>query len=166
MRKVLLGVALLSLAAPVLAGTNGGSGGGGVDRQSFAWTTRARTTSSTEWAEIEDLIAYSGCFRQSRAATATVSLQLESLGPVLVRVRAMGLTAGPDSGTIMRPGGIAVTPERKDSFSFTFMLRRTPAAHGTAYIVEWRSPSGIEATVTKGSLRVLWDERPVDYGCV
>ena len=166
MRKVLFGVALLSLATPVLAGTDRGTGGGGVDRQSFAWTTRARTTTSTEWEAIDNLVAYSGCFRQSRAATAAVSLQLESLGPVLVRVRSVGLTAGPDSGTIMRPGGVSFTPEGRDSFSYTFVLRRTPEAHGTAYFVEWRSPTGLEATMSKGSLHVLWDERQVDYGCI
>lgn len=166
MRKVLLGVALLSIAAPVLAGTDGGSGGGGVDRQSFAWTTREQTTTSTDWVQVEGLVAYSGCFRESRAATAAVSLQLESLGPVLVRARAVGITSGGDNGAVMHPGGVTFTPEGKDSFSFTFVRRRTPAAHGTAYVVDWRSPTGVEATLTKGSLHVLWDEEQVDYGCI
>jgi hypothetical protein len=154
-------LALLVAAVPVLAG--GGQRGGRIDRQTFVWTNDEASTSSTEWEDMPGLDGLSppNCFTGSNAVTAQASLNLDRGGaPADVRVGMQALSLV-DQRKPMRPGAVSLeggSPlDGPEAFSFTFVHPNPPSVHGTVFHVQWRSPSGAEITMRKGTLTVLWD---------
>jgi hypothetical protein len=142
-------VVLVAIPAAVIAAS--GTLNGSLDRQSAAWTTTARTTSSPRWRDVPRL-TLSRCTRNQ--VTAMLNVMVSGTAPVEFRVRADGVP--------MQPGRARFSPDGTESFSFDF-ARRTEPVEGDdthTFIVQWRSPSGSQVILERGLLNLLFQSCP------
>ncbi len=138
-------VAALAALVPLAVLAGSGQGGSGLDEQNWKARARSASTSSTTWRGVPGLRNLAVCVAEGLSAT----LSAEMRGaPVQFRVHRDGLPTG-----FLRPGRVQFQPfGGTDSFSFTFVGR---AENGIQLLnVQWRSPTGNPATITKGTLNV------------
>jgi hypothetical protein len=147
---VVIGVVLAATAVYAVAGTvNDGPQPKEFEAKSsevdFAWIKNASSTTSTEFEKIPGLSA-SLC--GSDGLTATVSLELEG-APGAVRLR-LGEARG---ARTLHPGQIRFAPPvvGRSGSTFNFGLRRRGLVVDEL-VVEWRSLSGAELTMHRGTL--------------
>lgn len=163
MKKLIVAVVALAVAAPVLVWAGGGGSSGRVDMQSFAWTTDETSTSGTDWTKVQGLGLTTGC-RGNPRALATASLVLSGTAPADIKVQADDPTAicidcAGLPGVALRPGPVTVdlsSLSGPTATSFAFVAGRTPGSHGTRFRVYLRSPGGSPVTAQKGTLTVSW----------
>jgi hypothetical protein len=121
---------------------------GNVDRQRAKFRTDAVTTSSTAWHNVPEL-GVTIC--SINEVSATVSVTLSG-----ARARFRVLREG---STVIRPGPAEFAPNGVESFSFTFVTNTGPIGGDDhhALQVQWRSPTGAQATMRSGDLNVLYE---------
>ncbi|HYP23609.1 MAG TPA: hypothetical protein VEV43_08545 [Actinomycetota bacterium] len=160
---VVLGIAVVlgvSLAAAAGVAQDVRRARGRVDAQSFAAVPSSVRASPAEWRPVEGLKLRLSC-PSSRVATATASAVLGAGPAARLRVEALDPGVSRPSGApdrVASPGAIPVpASDGRRAVSFTFGMERLPGSHGAVVRLAWRSPSGRALSMTKGSLRVLWD---------
>lgn len=176
MRKVfapLILILSLFIGVPVFAG--GSDGGGGVNTQSFRWTTDEATTTSAEWEDVPGLwglhVFLDPAFGDP-SVSAQVSLVLDR-GGVPVDIRIIGGRSAIDpktrrpfivEGKTLRPGPVSLGRgwplAGAEAFSFTFVRAAIPPTNLALLSVQWRSPTGAPITMLKGTVTVLSDPAP------
>jgi len=139
-------VVLVAIPAAVIAAS--GALSGSLDRQAAAWTTTARTTSSTRWRDVPRL-TITRCTRDQ--ITAMLNVMVSGTRPVEFRVLKDGVPA-------LRPGRARFSPNGTESFSFDFAGRTEPfeGSDTHTFTVQWRSPSGSGVTLERGLLNLLF----------
>ena len=121
---------------------------GNLDRQRAKFRTGALTTSSTAWHDVPVLGA---TICSVNEASATLSVTLSG-----ARARFRVLREG---GTVIRPGPAEFAPNGVESFSYTFVTNTGPFGGDDHHSlkVQWRSPTGAQATLRSGDLNVLYE---------
>ena len=142
-------VVLVAIPAAVIAAS--GTLNGSLDRQSAAWTTTSRTTSSKRWRDVPGM-TLTRCTREQ--VTAMLNVMVSGTAPVAFRVR--------NDGVPMQPGQARFAPDGTESFSFAFARRTAPGESGDTHVftVQWRSPSGSQVVLERGLLNLLFQSCP------
>lgn len=125
--------------------SGGGHFGGRSNFQGLVYLTEPATTMSTEFEVLRGL-SLDSINQFGARGPIVVALSVEAQGaPVEFRVTATGERE-------MKPGVVTFDPGAgSDARSFTFGYKGTRKARCHYYAVEWRSPTGAEVQVTRGS---------------
>lgn len=152
MRKVLIGGALLGLAAalPLAVLAARGNLSGNLDLQKARWTTTAVSTSSTQWRNLPGLARLPACTLNEVSATLSVTV-----GGAPVNFRAI-IDSVPEAP--MKPGTARFVPNGDESFSFTFVGNTAPFEDDDSHVfgIQWRSPTGGTVSLYRGALNLLY----------
>ena len=158
MRKLVVVTAVVALVtgaaggiAATLATVSATSAGyAEAERLSFVWTTSPHDTSDTGWQDVGGLNNLYLCARNAFSAQVSVTV---SGAPVDVRVLV-------DDTKPIRPGAVHFDPSAgTTSFSYTFAWAFFPAG-GHGLDVQWRSPTGQPAHLSKGTIVATFEQAP------
>lgn len=117
---------------------------GRINWQAAAWVDGVRTTSSNAFTGLEGMELH---IERQGPVTLVVSLVIEGSGEVRIRR---------DHSEVVDPGPISIDSSRSGAVSFTFVDSGTGKFSCDTYKVEWRSPSGEQLTVRKGSVSAYY----------
>ncbi|HEX2196263.1 MAG TPA: hypothetical protein VHJ76_04990 [Actinomycetota bacterium] len=127
----------------------GGHFGGRSNFQAYRYVTEPVATTSTEFEVLWELsLDEINQFGARGPITVDLSVEVEG-APVEFRVRTTG-------NREMKPGTVTFAAGAEpDARSFTFASRGTAKARCHYYVVEWRSPTGAEVRVNRGSAHLV-----------
>jgi hypothetical protein len=151
MRKILAAAGALAIAVGVPAVALAATGGNtsALDLQASKWTTTTQQTTGTAWRSVPGLGLTICALHQ---VTATLSVQVNG-APASFQIHQ-------DGGPIIAPGAVRFVPAgAHDSFSFTFLANTAPfeANDNHGFQVEWRSPTGQQATLERATLNLQYE---------
>jgi hypothetical protein len=146
---LLLGVLLLTVAAPVAVIAANQNFNGAAERQSAKWTTNGATISGTSWRNIPGL-GVTKCTLNEVSETATLTV---SGGPVRFRAVIDGVPEAP-----MKPGVLRFVPNGRDSVTYTFVANTGPfeADDDHRFDLQWQSPTGATITLHAGAVNLVF----------
>jgi hypothetical protein len=125
-----------------------------LDRQNVGHIVGPRKTQSTDWAQIGGWSFSDGMVIQARGAIAATLSVTVSGAPVDFRI-VMELPQKHYAQRLMKPAFANFDPQGGTaSFSFTYVAAVAPGPYTINLL--WRSPTGVETTLTGGSLVVQY----------
>ena len=127
-------------AGPSAAGTPLTRADGRINWQAGASIDGPVTTSSDAFTSLEGMELH---VERKGPVTVVVSLDIEGAGEVRLRR---------DNSVTVDPAPVSIDSARGGAMSFTFVDSGTRRFSCDGYKVEWRSPSGEELTLRKGSI--------------
>ena len=146
---LLLGVSLLTVAAPVAVIAANQNFNGAAERQSAKWTSNGATISGRSWHNVPGL-GVTKCTRNEVSETATLTV---SGGPVRFRAVIDGVPEAP-----MKPGALRFVPHGKESVTYTFVANTGPfeADDDHRFDLQWQSPTGATITLHAGAVNLVF----------
>ena len=141
---------LLLVAVPLTVLAVSIRNGSRLDHQRARVRAAEVSTTSTDWEAVPGLGNLDVCAKGQ--VTATVSMVLRG-APAEVRVSIDG------PGPLMNPRQARFDPlGGTNSFSFSFVVdaRTFEGSDGHLFAVEWRSPTGVETTLRRGDVNLLF----------
>ena len=146
---LLLGVSLLTVAAPVAVIAANQNFNGAAERQSAKWTSNGATISGRSWHNVPGL-GVTKCTRNEVSETATLTV---SGGPVRFRAVIDGVPEAP-----MKPGALRFVPHGTESVTYTFVANTGPfeADDDHRFDLQWQSPTGATITLHAGAVNLVF----------
>jgi hypothetical protein len=127
-----------------------------LNRQNVGHIVGTRHTHSTTWAQVAGWSFSDGMVIQARGAIAATLSVTVSDAPVDFRI-VMELPLQDYATRVMKPSFAHFDPQGgTGSFSYTYVAGVAPAPY--TINLRWRSPTGVEATLSGGSLVVQYGE--------
>jgi hypothetical protein len=157
MRRWLVVLAAVTVAAAVPLAVYAASGGfsSRLDAQHAVWSTNLVSTTSPAWTDVPGFSAIHVCAGDQTSPEVSLVLSVNLQGaPVRFQVVE-------DGGPVLQPGAARFVPgAAAESFSYTFVGRtsRFENSDQHSFEVQWSSPTGGRATMTRGDVNVLFQQ--------